>query len=105
MGASKGVLMCIARIILGDFDFVERYRGDNFKTIFPKRLDEIDKIISVLPDISGDIRIRFCDLNSGRENWAISSAIDDISTEFTDKLTGDKCCKRKKQTNCSKGGS
>lgn len=47
----KGVLMCIARIILGDFDFVERYRGDNFKTIFPKRLDEIDKIISVLPDI------------------------------------------------------
>jgi hypothetical protein len=28
----KGVMMCIVRIQLGDFGFVERYRNDDFET-------------------------------------------------------------------------
>lgn len=47
----KGVMMCIVRSLLGDFDFVERYRSDDFKTIFPKRTVELDKLAAVLPDL------------------------------------------------------
>jgi len=45
----KGVMLCLARILCGDFDFVERYRSDAFETIFPKRTLELDKIIAALP--------------------------------------------------------
>ncbi|AXL50614.1 hypothetical protein DSC91_002908 [Paraburkholderia caffeinilytica] len=48
---SDGIVHCLAAIILGDFDFVERYRSDEFKTMTPKRVHEIDKIVSVLPEL------------------------------------------------------
>lgn len=46
-----GIVHCLAAIILGDFDFVERYRSDEFKTMTPKRMHEIDKIMSVFPEL------------------------------------------------------
>jgi hypothetical protein len=49
MEKQKGVDMCIVRTLLGDFEFVERYLSDDFKTIFPKRMDELNKIIDALP--------------------------------------------------------
>lgn len=51
MERQKGVMMCIVRILLGDFDFVKRYRSDDFETIFPKRVMELDKIIFALPEL------------------------------------------------------
>ncbi|WP_157651642.1 hypothetical protein [Burkholderia ubonensis] len=51
MERQKGVAMCIVRILLGDFDFVKSYRSDEFKTLFPKRVDELDKIIAALPEL------------------------------------------------------
>lgn len=47
----KGVVMCAVRLLLGDFDFVERYRSDDFKTIYPKRISEIENIIKMIPDL------------------------------------------------------
>jgi len=47
----KGVMMCLVRIVLGDFDFVEHYRSDEFKTIYPKQYAALDKIIAELPDL------------------------------------------------------
>lgn len=47
----KGVMICLVRILLGDFDFVERYRSDDYKTIYPKRIQELDKIMDVLPEL------------------------------------------------------
>jgi hypothetical protein len=47
----KGVMMCIVHVLLGDFDFVEHYRSDDFKTLFPKRTEDLDKIMSVLPEL------------------------------------------------------
>lgn len=46
----KGVMVCIAHILYGDFDFVERYRSDNFNPLFPKCTDDLDKIIAKLPE-------------------------------------------------------
>ncbi|MEF9388689.1 hypothetical protein V4890_24185 [Ralstonia solanacearum species complex bacterium KE056] len=51
MEKMKGVMICLVRILLGDFDFVFNYRGDEFKTLFPKRFAELDKIIEVLPEL------------------------------------------------------
>jgi hypothetical protein len=35
--------------LLGDFEFVERYLSDEFRSIFPKRTDELMKIVDALP--------------------------------------------------------
>ncbi|MGD7524059.1 hypothetical protein ACQCPX_02420 [Ralstonia pseudosolanacearum] len=51
MEKMKGVMICLVRILLGDFDFVLNYRGDEFKTLFPKRFAELDKIIAALPEL------------------------------------------------------
>ncbi|MHA6897177.1 hypothetical protein ACQUJT_24335 [Ralstonia pseudosolanacearum] len=51
MEKMKGVMICLVHILLGDFDFVLNYRGDEFKTLFPKRFAELDKIIKVLPEL------------------------------------------------------
>lgn len=51
MEKMKGVMFCLVRILLGDFDFVENYRGDNYKTIYPKRIQDLNKIIDVVPEL------------------------------------------------------
>jgi hypothetical protein len=51
MERQKGLMMCIVHILLGDFDFVERYRSEAFVTIYPKRTTELDKIIAGLPEL------------------------------------------------------
>ncbi|WP_123863713.1 hypothetical protein [Burkholderia plantarii] len=51
MEKQKGVILCVVRILLGDFDFVERYADADFKTIFPKRTDELDRIVAALPEL------------------------------------------------------
>ncbi|CAH0445717.1 hypothetical protein [Ralstonia pseudosolanacearum] len=51
MEKMKGVMICLVRILLGDFDFVLNYRSDEFKTLFPKRFVELDRIIEVLPEL------------------------------------------------------
>ena len=47
----KGVTMCLVRILLGDFDFIMNYRSEDYKTIYPKSLTELDKIIAALPEL------------------------------------------------------
>jgi len=51
MEESAGVMQCLAHVVLGDFDFVERYRRDEFKTVVPKRIADLDKIIAALPEL------------------------------------------------------
>ncbi|MHA6910401.1 hypothetical protein ACQUJS_18565 [Ralstonia pseudosolanacearum] len=51
MEKMKGVMICLVRILLGDFDFVWNYRNDEFRTLFPKRFAELDNIIGVLPEL------------------------------------------------------
>ena len=47
----KGVMLCVVHVLLGDFDFVDYYRSEGFKTTFPKRTDDLDKIVAALPDL------------------------------------------------------
>jgi hypothetical protein len=47
----KGVMVCIVRALLGDFDFVHQYRDDTYQTIFPKRVTELDNLIAALPEL------------------------------------------------------
>ena len=47
----KGIALCVAHIVLGDFDFVELYKSDEYKTVFPKRTTDIEKILVALPDL------------------------------------------------------
>ncbi|SOE83496.1 hypothetical protein SAMN05446935_3908 [Burkholderia sp. YR290] len=35
--------------LLGDFEFPLQYQSDGFKTIFPKRTDELESVIAALP--------------------------------------------------------
>jgi hypothetical protein len=51
----SGVMLCVTRILLGDFDFVEKYRSDDFKTMYPKHYKELDAIIAALPEL----KVRF----------------------------------------------
>ncbi len=51
MEGGLGVMVCVARILLGDFDFVEHYRSDDYKTLRPKRINELDIIIAALPEL------------------------------------------------------
>lgn len=47
----NGVMICLIRLLLGDFDFVEKYRSADFKTIYPKRIADLDKIVASLPEL------------------------------------------------------
>lgn len=51
MDRQKGVALCIAHILLGDFDFLEKYMSDEFETVYPKRMVDLEKIILVLPEL------------------------------------------------------
>ncbi|MEX3958406.1 hypothetical protein [Trinickia sp. EG282A] len=46
-----GIIHCLAAIVLGNFEFVERYASDDFKTMAPKRMQDLAKIISALPEL------------------------------------------------------
>jgi hypothetical protein len=48
---SSGIAHCLAAIVLGNFDFVERYASDDFKTLRPKREAELKKILAALPEL------------------------------------------------------
>lgn len=45
-----GTRYCIARILLGDFDYIERYYNDEIETIRPKRKSDLEKIMAHLPE-------------------------------------------------------
>lgn len=47
----KGVMMCIVRALLGDFEFVEKYQSDSYQTIFPKRTKELENLAAAMPDL------------------------------------------------------
>ncbi|WP_143708193.1 hypothetical protein [Ralstonia pickettii] len=49
MDMGKGVTLCLVKVLLGDFDFVGHYMSDDFKTIFPKSMPELQKIADALP--------------------------------------------------------
>lgn len=51
MDATKGVVMCLVKILLGDFDFIGQYMSDEYKTVFPKRMADLQKIERALPDL------------------------------------------------------
>lgn len=51
MEGAAGVMQCLARIVLGDFDFVENYCSDEFKTAVPKNTADLDKIVAALPGL------------------------------------------------------
>lgn len=51
MEKTRGVMLCVVRVLLGDFDFVVRYRSDDFKTVYPKQIADLDKIIAALPEL------------------------------------------------------
>ena len=44
-------MLCIVRLVLGDFDFVVRYHNDEIPTAWPKRMADVDKIIAALPEL------------------------------------------------------
>lgn len=46
-----GIMLCVAALVRGDFDFVERYASDDFKTGRPKREVELSKIMAALPGL------------------------------------------------------
>jgi len=51
MEGGLGVMVCVTRILLGDFDFVEHYCSDDYKTLRPKRIKELDTVIAALPEL------------------------------------------------------
>ncbi|WP_241694534.1 hypothetical protein [Komagataeibacter melomenusus] len=48
---SRGVMLCIIRCMLGDFEFVRRYRSAEYRTIYPKMTEDLDKIMAYLPQM------------------------------------------------------
>lgn len=47
----SGVLLCLTHVMRGDFDYVEHYCGDDFKTVYPKKTEDLNKIVAALPDL------------------------------------------------------
>jgi hypothetical protein len=46
-----GIKFCLAAIILGDFEFVEKYLSEEFKTVYPKRIQDLEKIVAAIPEL------------------------------------------------------
>ncbi|PMS15975.1 hypothetical protein C0Z18_24935 [Trinickia dabaoshanensis] len=51
MEREEGVVMCVVHMMYGDFDFVERYCSEEFKTVYPKRTSELERILVALPNL------------------------------------------------------
>jgi hypothetical protein len=47
----NGIAHCLAAIVIGNFDFVERYASNEFKTIVPKNEEDLKKILAALPEL------------------------------------------------------
>jgi hypothetical protein len=45
-----GIMLCLAALCVGDFEFLDRYASDDFKTTFPKNKEALEKIIAALPE-------------------------------------------------------
>jgi len=50
-----GVMHCLAAIVRGDFDFVERYATPAFETMYPKDQAALQRIMEALPGLKGNI--------------------------------------------------
>jgi hypothetical protein len=46
-----GTRYCIARMLLGDFEYIQRFYNDEIETIRPKRKNDLEKLMANLPDI------------------------------------------------------
>ncbi len=46
-----GTRYCIAQMLLGDFDYIERFYRDEIETIRPKRKGDLEKLIARIPDL------------------------------------------------------
>lgn len=46
-----GPRYCIARMLLGDFDYIGRFYRDEIETIRPKRKGDLEKLIARIPDL------------------------------------------------------
>ncbi|WP_455925611.1 hypothetical protein [Pseudomonas putida] len=49
MEKGKGVVLCAVKIMIGDFDFVEKYASEEFVTVYPKRTVELERMLQSLP--------------------------------------------------------
>lgn len=47
----SGILICLIHIMRGDFDYFEHYSSDDFKTVYPKNSEDLNKIMAALPDL------------------------------------------------------
>ena len=46
----KGICYCIARLLIGDFEYIERYYNDDISTKRPKHKDDLEKIMAHIPE-------------------------------------------------------
>lgn len=46
-----GTRYCIARMLLGDFEYIERFYRDEIETVRPKRKGDIEKLLAHLPEL------------------------------------------------------
>jgi hypothetical protein len=51
MDGQNGIATCIAHAVVGDFEFTERYRRDDYKTGRPKNSVDLEKIVAVLSEL------------------------------------------------------
>ncbi len=45
------MIHCLGAIVLGNFEFVERYCSDEFETRTPKRMQDLNRIVAALPEL------------------------------------------------------
>ena len=45
------IMYCLARMSLGDFDFFELYRSDEFETVYPKNTKSLDQLAAKVPEL------------------------------------------------------
>lgn len=46
----QGICYCIARLLIGDFDYIERFYNDEIPTIRPKYKDDLKQIMEHIPE-------------------------------------------------------